>query len=149
MFVWVAGHCGLKGNDLADKAAGEASHLDQRSLAVLGSSLRSVMRSAIRRKCVWEHPRCERVYSSGMSAEREGDWSREDAVSMARLRSGHSLELGAYCQRIGKLQDGACRRCFEGSEDTEHVLKCEAGLRRRRLEGLPDQPCLDVLVLRY
>ena len=37
-----------------------------------------------------------RVYSSGMSAEREGDWSREDAVSMARLRSGHSLELGAY-----------------------------------------------------
>ena len=66
VFVWVAGHCGLKGNELADKAAGEASHLDQRSLAVLGSSLRS----AIRHKCVWEHPRCERVYSSGMSAER-------------------------------------------------------------------------------
>ena len=66
---------------------------------------------------------------------------RKDAVSMARLGSGHSLELGAYCQRIGKLQDGTCRRCFEECEDTEHVLKCEAGLWRRRLKGLLNQPC--------
>ena len=34
-FVWVAGHSGLVGNDLADEAAGEASTLNQRSLAVL------------------------------------------------------------------------------------------------------------------
>ena len=82
-----------------------------------------------------------------MSAEKKGDWSREDAVSMAGLRSGHSLELRAYWQRIeriGKLQDGACKRCFEGSEDTEHVLKCEAGLCRWRLEGFTDQSCLDI-----
>ena len=52
-------------------------------------------------------------------------------MSMARLRSGYSLELGAYCQRIGKLQDGACQ-FFEGTNDTEHVLKCEAGKLRRR-----------------
>ena len=91
VFLWVAGHCELKGNELADKAAGEASHLDQRSLAVLEYSLRSVVHSAIRRKCVWEHHRCERVYSSGMSAEREGDWSRENTVCMAPLRSCHSL----------------------------------------------------------
>ena len=39
VLVWVAGHCGLKGNELADKAAFEASHINQRSLAVRRSSL--------------------------------------------------------------------------------------------------------------
>ena len=58
-----------------------------------------------------------------MSAKREGDWGREDAVSIAPLRSGHFLV--AYCQLIGKLKTVL----------VEGVL-----------EGLPDEPSLDVLV---
>ena len=81
-----------------------------------------------------------------MSRSAECEWSREDAVSMARFRSGHSLELGAYCVRIGKAEDGLCRRCGEECEDTEHVLKCAAGELQRRVLGLPTQPSMGDLV---
>ena len=40
------------------------------------------------------------VWGRGLPGVLEDDWSRNDAVSMSRLRSGHSLELGAFRVRV-------------------------------------------------
>ena len=37
----------------------------------------------------WQHERSRQVYGEGMRTEVEKDWTRADAVSMGRLRSGH------------------------------------------------------------
>ena len=51
---------------------------------------------------------------------------------MARLRSGHSLELGGYRRRIWLEGSGDCRRCGESVVETvEHVMQCVAGERKR------------------
>ena len=95
---------------------------------------------------VWKHVRCQAVYGSGVERklEREREWTREEAVSMARFRSGHSLELAAYRKRIGVSEDGKCRRCGEEEEELEHVWKCVAGALKRLeldLTSLSDLCC--------
>ena len=134
-FVWVAGHCGLIGNEWADVAAKEASEMEQRGV---GCMVKSVIRAGCRAReqQEWKHDRCRDVYGEGMDRDAEREWSREETVSMARFRSGHSLELAGYRKRIGVSEEGACRRCGEGDEDLEHVWGCVAGERKRWELGL-------------
>ena len=92
------------------------------------------------------HERCK-VYMEGVKWSEEKNWSREKAVSMARLRSGHSLELGGYRKRIGLEGSGLCRRCDQMiDESVEHVMKCVAGERKRVELGLSND--LSVLCCR-
>jgi len=129
-FVWVAGHCGLIGNEWADSEAKVATELEQEEV---GCMMKSVLRVGCRSTGdgEWRHSRCKEVYGEGREVEVEKEWSREEAVSMARLRSGHSLELGSYRKRIGLSEEGVCRRCGEEEEDLEHVLGCVAGEQKR------------------
>ena len=101
----------------------------------------------------WVHGRCRRVYGSGgvkWAIERE--WTREDAVSLARFRSGHSLELGGYRKRIGLEGSGLCRRCEDVEESMEHVMECVAGEMKQVelcLDGLLDLCCRPREALAY
>ena len=138
VITWVPSHCGVVGNELADRAAGRAARLDQRGVNCSFDGMkRRVGRLEDRRE--WENGRIEKIYGGKRSEkcwEVEDGWSREEAVSMARFRCGHSLELGSYRVRIGLQEVGLCRRCEEEEETVEHVLTCEAGLLRRRELGL-------------
>ena len=64
--------------------------------------------------------------------EKEKGWSKEECISMARLRSGHSLELGGYRMKIDDDCSGKCIRCGEEKENFKHVLECDAGEMKRR-----------------
>ena len=87
------------------------------------------------------------MYGEGVKWDIEKGWEREDSVSLARLRSGHSLELGGYRRRIGMEGSGLCRRCGENVvESVEHVMSCMAGESMRRQLGLSDR--LSVLCCR-
>ena len=145
LFVWVPGHRGLVGNEWADVAAGEAAMLSQDGVECMMTSIRSLCR---RREIVeFEHERCRRVYGEGVRLDLEKGWERKDVVSLSRLRSGHSLELGAYRKRIGMEGTGMCRRCGEEIEESvEHVMSCVAGELKRVELGLSN--CLSVLCCR-
>ena len=135
-FVWVPSHCGLPGNEMADEGAKRASGEDQAGVGCMFESVKALWK---RREVLreFEHERCRSVYGQGMRRELERGWKREEAVSMARLRSGHSLELGGYRVRIGVDGSGWCRRCGEEVlESVEHVMECVAGERKRAELGL-------------
>ena len=48
-----------------------------------------------------DHERCRQVYGEGMRRDLEDGWSRGEVVSMARLGSGRSLELGGIGVGLG------------------------------------------------
>ena len=88
------------------------------------------------RKREWTHERCEAVYGSGLSVGVESGLSRSDAVCLARLRSGHCLELGACRVRFGLSEDGLCRFCLCVPESVDHVFACDSGRVMRGVLGL-------------
>ena len=61
---------------------------------------------------------------------------REEAVCLARMRAGHSLDLGGYRMRVGLSGDGMCRGCNAEVESVGHVWKCASGKLARRVLGL-------------
>ena len=135
-FAWVPGHCGVPGNEWADREANAACTLEQGGVECMFEAVKCLWK---RREVLGEmsHERCRRVYGEGMRWELEKGWNRKQSVSMARFRSGHSLELGGYRKRIGMEGSGFCRRCGEDVlESVEHVMECDAGLLKRDELGL-------------
>ena len=47
---------------------------------------------------------------------------------LSRLRcNGHSLFLGSYLSRIGRIENSSCSACGHSSQDTSHlILRCPA-----------------------
>jgi ribonuclease HI len=136
-FVWVPGHSGIAGNEWADAAAACGVQCDVAGASCMRKGVLARVREGMKRR-TWKHERCEAVYGAGLRERVERDWCREDVVSMARLRSGHSLDLGGYRLRVGLPGNGLCRMCGECLETVEHVWECDAGSMMRRMLGLND-----------
>ena len=133
--VWIPGHCAIVGNELADAAAARGCSMVQNNVECLRTSIRFCLKGLLVRN-VWMHDRCKAVYNAGIDWTLEGCLSRNDAVCLARLRSGHSLELGEYRVRLGLSEDGSCRFCLSMPESVEHVFVCDAGRVMRGMLGL-------------
>jgi len=55
------------------------------------------------------------------------DWTRNQCVTVAQLRMGHSSLLAAYLHRIGCRDSATCPHCNGADETAEHlVLHCPA-----------------------
>ena len=133
---WVPSHCGVVGNEWADEAADRAAKMEQEGIECGFSVVKRRVTKVERRKN-WKNERCKVIYGERkVNFEVEDKWSREEVVSMARFRSGHSLELGEYRKRIGLEEEGRCRRCGLEDETTLHVLGCVAGEAQRRMLGV-------------
>ena len=60
-------------------------------------------------------------------------WTRDQCVTVAQLRTGHSPLLTAYLHRIGRRDSATCPHCNGADETAEHlVLYCPAHDQARR-----------------
>ena len=142
---WVPAHCGLPGNETADRLAKEASSLPQDDVHVdVRTITRAVGRSASKAwRRSWNDSLFRRIMEDRMPSPVQE--SRDDAVNVHQLRTGHWGRASSYLHRIGRNPSRACRQCSvprcpaalclvcrEGPDTPEHVLlecPCLAGVR--------------------
>ena len=96
------------------------------------------------------HARTRKVYSCFSKEKEKTVKGRSDQVRLARLRSGHSLDLRAHQNRYDNHVNPICQKCdAQVAEDVEHWLKCPAheqlrldifGTRHVELSNLTRRP---------
>ena len=133
--VWIPSHCGVAGNEEADRLADMGSKMSQDGVPVTHATAKARIR---REKWTIGHARAEEVYGERRRPkfEVEREWPRNVRSLYARLRSGHAKELRDYMYKIDQVDDPFCD-CGLGVEQTiQHVLcDCPTLARTRALES--------------
>ena len=125
---WVPGHSFLPGNDEADELARRgalpALSTIPCSLPLLVSYIYSSLFSDWRRTVSFKFFDTQ---VSSISTE-ELVLPRHACCVLSRLRcNGHSLLLGSYLSRIGRIENPSCSACGHSSPDVSHlILHCPA-----------------------
>jgi len=81
------------------------------------------------------HARVHRVFTgSEHSYQRwQRDWPRDQCVTVAQVRTGHSPLVAAYLHRIGRRDSAISPHCHSADETVEHlVFQCPAHDHARR-----------------
>ena len=116
---WVPGHCGLVGNEWANKAAGESAISTDVSLPNLGGisfqSAKIIKREIVDSPTI--HLRTKAVFDGPRNSD---PLSRPDAVLIAQLRSGHCRKLAAYRSVVDANSSPTCPHCEADPETLEH-----------------------------
>jgi len=131
---------GLEGNTEADLEAKRGTTLTQSTAPMdLNSGCAAVKRHqhsvADDRYLSNPHARIHRVHAGSVNQfERwQRDWTRDQCVAVAQLRTGHSPLLADYLHRIGCRDSATCPHCNGADETAEHlVLQCPAHDQVRR-----------------
>lgn len=138
ILVWIPAHIGIRGNELADKGAKEATKRNQTDMEVPFS--KTEMKTMIKYKLrewwqkQWEKEHTGRWFYSiqrrvGMMRN-TGKTRREETI-ISRLRFGHT-RLNGTLFKMGKHNSGRCEFCQE-EETIEHVmLHCQKYVVERR-----------------
>ena len=111
---WVPSHVDIPGNEMADTLANEATISEDPPKSVSLAAARACIKRTIKESAP-SHPR---VYSKlSRRKNQEAIKTRKDAITLARLRSGHHAAFGAYRNLMDPSVDPMCRRC-EDVRDT-------------------------------
>ena len=81
------------------------------------------------------HARVHRVFTGGEHSYQrwQRDWPRDQCVTVAQVRTGHSPLVAAYLHRIKRRDSAICPHCHSADETVEHlVFQCPAHDHARR-----------------
>jgi ribonuclease HI len=126
--LWCPSHCGLWGNEEADRLAGEGSLLQQENIELTFDTAKAAIRRQLREKRTQTtHELLRDVYyddkKKKINLQEDNKLSRQEQVQIARLRCGHHPELGYWMKKIGQETPDGCRLCgMDEEETTEHVM---------------------------
>ena len=125
---WVPGHTFLLGNDTADELARWGALLAPSTIPCSLSPFTSRIHSRLFSD--WRHTVSSKYFDTqvpSISTE-ELVLPRHARCVLSRLHcNGHSLLLGFYLSRIGRIENSSCSTCGHPSQDISHlILHCPA-----------------------
>ena len=124
----VPGHSFLPGNDAADELARRGALLAPTAIPCSLSPL--IARIHSRLILDWRRTVSSKFFDTQVPSisTKELVLPRHARCFLSRLRcNGHSLLLGSYLSRIGRIENPCCSACGHPSQDTSHlILHCPA-----------------------
>ncbi|GFR60808.1 ribonuclease H [Elysia marginata] len=140
---WIPGHCGVEGNEEADRLANQGQMLDQFDTAIDFASAKNVVRKHVL-KTVWAPQNVHESQPTGIRPpprrDKESGLTGRERVVLAQLHCNEkSPILQQYLYSSCAADSEACLTCGASPDNLDHVLKeCPTGAPYR--DSLPENP---------